>query len=87
LTDDECVNFVKSFDQYDDAVELVKNILSILLPLGVSDGYRMYLTDAVLLKNQPAYEWTTMLNSKATVALRIKDLLNDIVKAPDFHLC
>jgi hypothetical protein len=28
-----------------------------------------------------------MLNSKATVALRIKDLLNDIVKAPDFHLC
>ena len=87
LTDDECVNFVKSFDQYDDAVELVKNIIAILLPLGVSDGYRMYLTDAVLLKNQPAYEWTTMLNSKATVALRIKDLLNDIVKNPDFHLC
>lgn len=85
MSDAQALVFVEQFPEYDDVHILMTNVAALLLPRAMSDGRRTAL-EGKLLQGAPDYEWATILESPATAALRIKELLATIVRLPDYQL-
>lgn len=86
LDDQDAVNFVRQFPEYDDVHVLVNNLAALLLPRPLSDGRRTAL-EGTLLQGAPDYEWPNIVADAGTAGLRIRDLLTTIAQLPDFQLC
>lgn len=86
MSDQDAVDFVSQFPEYDDVHKLVKNIGALLLPRDLSEG-RTTALEAKLLQGAPDYEWPNILASTGTAGVRIKDMLLAITQLPDFQLC
>ena len=86
MSDDATIGMIESFPEFDDVHTLVESVGALLLPRPMSDGRRASL-EAILLQGAPDYEWSTIMESPATAALRFRDMLLRISELPDFHLC
>jgi uncharacterized protein (DUF1800 family) len=76
------VNKIKNFD---DAYSLVENIA--LLFLGkVPNESRLKKLESVLLGGAPYYEWPQLVQNKENAGIRVKALLREMFKMPDFYL-
>jgi hypothetical protein len=76
------VAWAKKFDNVSDAETLLDNILTLLVPVKVSDTRRAsYLQ--TMLGGAPVYEWNIDLPNADT---NLRSLLVRLVSAPDFQL-
>lgn len=86
MSDAETIAMIESFPEYDDVHRLVENVGALLLPRAMSAGRKGGL-EGILLQGAPDYEWSNILGSPATAALRFRDMLLRISELPDFQLC
>jgi uncharacterized protein (DUF1800 family) len=76
------IAWAKLIDDNDDAEKLLDNILTLLLPVAVSQSRRTeYLN--TMLGGAPVYEWDI---DAPNAAVRLQALLSAITAAPDFQL-
>ncbi|MFT5883833.1 MAG: hypothetical protein ACI9IP_000280 [Arcticibacterium sp.] len=76
---------LKNMDNYDDSYMLVENIT--LLFLGkIPDELRLEKLHKVLLGGAPYYEWPELAQNKSNAGIRIKVLLKEMFRMPDFYL-
>lgn len=86
LSDQNAIDFVSQFPDFDDVHELITGVSALLLPRPLSAGRRTAL-EGKLLQGSPDYEWVNILGSAGTAGVRIKELLLTISQLPDFQLC
>lgn len=85
-TDAQIQTFVKQFPNYTDVNAIVTGITEFLFPVPVSQKRHDYYV-SVLLAGAKDYEWAGIINNAVTGGVRMRTLMNAIMKAPDFHLC
>ena len=84
---DQRVNaFIREFDDYDDVTKFTTNVIAYLLPLPVSQE-RLDNYIQTILQGAPTYDWPNMLATPSSAASRVRNLLVNMAKAPDFQLC
>ena len=86
LSDAQIQTFIKQFPNYNDVNKIVDAMTAYFLPVAVSTSRHDYYVNILINNGQP-YEWTSIVNDVATCSVRVRNFLNAIVKAPDFHLC
>ncbi|MFM7775288.1 MAG: DUF1800 family protein [Candidatus Kapaibacterium sp.] len=85
-TDAQIQTFVKQFPNHTDVNALIDGVTEFLLPVPVSQKRREYYV-SVALAGAKDYEWAGIINNPVTGGVRMRSLLNAMMKAPDFHLC
>lgn len=85
-TDAQVQAFVKQFPNYTDVNALVTGVTEFLLPVSITQKRHDYYV-GVLLAGAKDYEWAGIINNPVTGGVRMRTLMNAMVKAPDFHLC
>ena len=85
-SDAQIQTFVKQFPNYTDVNDCVKGITEFLFPVPVSQKRHDYYVSA-LLGGAKDYEWAGIINNPVSGGVRMRTLLNAMIKAPDFHLC
>jgi hypothetical protein len=85
-TDAQIQTFVKQFPNYTDVNAIVKGVTEFLFPVPVSQKRHDYYV-SVLLAGAKDYEWAGIINNVTTGGVRMRTLMNAMMKAPDFHLC
>jgi uncharacterized protein (DUF1800 family) len=86
LDDTTVTAFINQFPNYTDAQKLIANVAALLLPRALSAQRATDLLNK-LTGNAPAYEWPTILQSPATAASNMRQVLTTISELPDFQLC
>lgn len=85
MTDKAVGDWAAKFTGYNDAYQLTENIA--LLMLGkFPEESRLEKLENVLLGGAPYYEWPQLAQSRENAGLRVKALLREIYKMPDFYL-
>jgi uncharacterized protein (DUF1800 family) len=83
--DEYLQSWIKQFDNYDDAQKLTQQICTLFLVKPPSTAQLdKYVKN--LLGGSPDYEWYNMVKVAGTVGGRLKYLLAQLIKSPDFHL-
>jgi uncharacterized protein (DUF1800 family) len=78
--------WASNFGGFSSSHELTKNIC--LLFLGqISDGERLEKLENALLGGAPFYEWGNLSQNTENAGLRVKALLKEMFKMPEFYLC
>ncbi|MFT4735165.1 MAG: hypothetical protein ACI9K1_002125 [Arcticibacterium sp.] len=76
---------IKNIDNYEDSYMLVENIT--LLFLGkIPNELRLEKLHKLLLGSAPYYEWPELAQNKSNAGIRIKVLLKEMFRMPDFYL-
>jgi uncharacterized protein (DUF1800 family) len=84
--DDEYIgSWIKQFPGYQEVAKLAEQIAFLFLAKPITKTQIEKYTK-ILLAGSPDYEWANILNLQGSLANRIKVLLIQIIKAPDFHL-
>jgi uncharacterized protein (DUF1800 family) len=83
--DDYIQSWIKQFDGYDDAQKLTTQICTLFLVKPQTTAQIDKYTK-ILLGGSPEYEWINMVKLVGTVAGRVKYLMAQLIKSPDFHL-
>jgi uncharacterized protein (DUF1800 family) len=83
--DDALLAWVRQFPDYTDSRKLVRNIGKVLLARPL-ESFRLDRYQKMLLAGAPDYEWPNILNDAGSAASRLRVLLVNLVKAPDYHL-
>ncbi len=84
--DEEIVKWLDQFDNKTDAKALVQQILTLFLVKTPTNAQiNKYLN--YLLSGSPDYEWANMLKVPATAGGRLKYMLVQLVKSPEYFLC
>jgi uncharacterized protein (DUF1800 family) len=78
-------NWIKQFPDYQEVAKLVEQISFLFLAKPASKNQVEKYTK-IVLQGSPDYEWANILNLPGSLANRIKVLLIQIIKSPDFHL-
>jgi hypothetical protein len=86
VTDAQAQTFVKQFTGYADIVKFVDSFSTFMFPVPITDA-RKTNYKSILLSGSPDYEWNTIVNNASTCGVRVRSLLNAVMKAPDYHLC
>jgi uncharacterized protein (DUF1800 family) len=83
--DDDIMKWIKQFDDTSNPELLIKQICSLFLvrPISAKDLEKYKYN---ILAGSPDYEWIEILKSPSSAAGRIKSMLTQLVKSPDFHL-
>ena len=85
MTNKEVGDWAARFTGYNDAYKLTENIA--LLMLGkLPEDSRIEKLENVLLGGAPYYEWPQLAQSRENAGLRVKALLRELYKMPDFYL-
>jgi uncharacterized protein (DUF1800 family) len=84
-TDTQLINWIKQFDNHEDAESLISNISVLFFPLPISQNQIQKYVN-VLMGGSPAYEWFNILKTKEQAGLRLKGLLIEMFKSPKAHL-
>ncbi len=84
--DDALLAWVRQFPDYTNSRQLVQGIGKLLLARPL-DSFRLDRYHKMLLAGAPDYEWPNILNDAGSAASRLRVLLVNLVKAPDYHLC
>ena len=87
MSDAELITFIKSFNSYDDAVQLTKDVTILFFPKLPPQEVLDIYTNQQLLQNQPVYEWSDMVKGTVAAARGMRALLLSITKNPAFQLC
>ncbi len=82
--DEQVLEWIKQFPNYEDPIKLVTEI-SNLFWIKTSTSRVNNLKDT-LLEGAPDYEWVNIIQKASSAGYRIKNLLNKVIKSPDFHL-
>jgi uncharacterized protein (DUF1800 family) len=83
--DDYMHTWIQQFDGYDDAKKLTQQICTLFLVKPPSTAQLdRYVKN--LLGGSPDYEWYTMAKIPGTASARVKYMLSQLIKSPDFHL-
>jgi uncharacterized protein (DUF1800 family) len=83
--DDYILEWIKQFDNYDDANKLTASICALFLVKKPSSAqFDKYLN--YILGGSPYYEWPNILKNTAAVGSRVKYFMSQLIKSPDFHL-
>ncbi len=84
-TDNYIQNWVKQLDNSDDVRKVVSQICTLfLVKTPTTDQLEKYVS--TVLGGSPDYEWTNILNFAGSVGPKVKYLLAQLIKSPDFHL-
>jgi uncharacterized protein (DUF1800 family) len=83
--DDYIQSWIKQFDGYDDAQKLTTQICTLFL-VKPQTAAQIDKYTKILLGGSPEYEWINMIKLAGTVAGRVKYLMAQLIKSPDFHL-
>jgi uncharacterized protein (DUF1800 family) len=89
LSDSTAISFAKKFNNYDDASLLVNSIVEIMLArYELVELLRIEKYKEILLNGLSESQWQQAINTGSSqVAEGIRNLLNDLITAPDFQLC
>jgi uncharacterized protein (DUF1800 family) len=83
--DEYMQSWIKQFDGYEDAKKITTQICTLFLVKPQTDAQiDKYMK--ILLGGSPDYEWINMIKVAGTVGARIKYLMIQLIKSPDFHL-
>jgi uncharacterized protein (DUF1800 family) len=83
--DDYMHTWIQQFDNYDDAKKLTQQICTLFLAKAPS-ATQLDRFVKNLLGGSPDYEWYTMAKIPGTASARVKYMLSQLIKSPDFHL-
>jgi uncharacterized protein (DUF1800 family) len=82
---DKLLAWIKTFNKYDDIHTLMPQIYTLLLAKQpTASMHSKYL--AQMLGGSYDYEWPLILQNASTAGTRLKNMLNILIKSPDFHL-
>lgn len=84
--DDVILKWIEQFDNITDAKALTQQILTLFLVKSPTDA-QLNKHLKYLLSGSPDYEWANILKTPATAGLRIKYMLAQMIKSPEFFLC
>lgn len=83
--DDYMLSWISQFDSKEDPKALTKQILTMFLAKEPSDSQvNKYLK--YLLGGSPDYEWPNMLKTPTTAGLKLRYMLVQLVKSPEYFL-
>lgn len=77
--------WAKQFDGFTDSYKLTEQIASLLLGR-LPNEKRMEALMNKMLGGAPYYEWSNLVQSTSNAGLRIKVLINELIKTPEFYL-
>lgn len=79
-------DWARKFGTFDDPHKLTISMATFFLGK-IPDDKRMTRLTQILLAGAPDYEWFQLSKNSDTAGFKLKGLLKEIVKAPDFYLC
>jgi hypothetical protein len=86
LSDAQVQTFVRQFANFSDVYAFVDAVSTYFLPVAITKKRKDHYA-SILLSGGQDYEWANIVNAAATCGVRVRSLLNAMIKAPDFHLC
>ena len=87
LTDAHLYQWAQQFPSFaSDVDSFATEIELFFFPQSVSEQRHQYYV-SILLQGAPSYEWSQIAQDQQAVALRLRNLLIAMAKAPDFQLC
>jgi uncharacterized protein (DUF1800 family) len=85
VKNEDIANWALKLPDYDNPKSLTDNIANLFLARNLNSD-RLNKFTQVLLGGAPDYEWYEMIRNKEQAGQRIKILLREIIKAPDYYL-
>lgn len=85
-TNERVAQWAKKITNYNDATAFTKEMIDLFFARSITDA-RLKKYQQILLGDAPDYEWLEIIKSDELAGKRIKILLTELIKAPDFHLC
>lgn len=86
MSDNDVMAFIQQFPNSTDGAKLITQVAALLLPRPLSTQRASDLQNK-LTGNAPLYEWPTILQSSASAASNMRQVLTTISELPDFQLC
>ncbi len=86
LTDANVQQLISQFSNYHDVYALTNDMVAYFFPKSIAQT-RIDHYVSILLSGGKDYEWPAIADNGSTCGVRIRSLLNAMIKAPDFHLC
>lgn len=84
-TNQQIGQWALTYSKVSDFKAFTTNMMELFL-VQTKDEARIKKFTAVLLANAPDYEWAEIIKNQETLGQRVKGLLYEIIKAPDFYL-
>ncbi|MBK9933638.1 MAG: DUF1800 domain-containing protein [Cytophagaceae bacterium] len=78
-------DWIKNFTGYDDVSKLAPAILELFLARPVN-ATRLKKYQTVLTGGAPDYEWYEIVKNQEQAGQRVRSLIEEIIKAPDYYL-
>lgn len=84
-TEESVGNWAQQFDGFNDSYKITEQVASLFLGR-LPDEVRLEKLMNKMLGGAPYYEWPNLIQNKGNAGLRIKVLINELIKTPEFYL-